>query len=143
VADHETGGLAIMTSRDSLVLTKAATELNTAALSLTNASEIMTRQAADSAEAVLNAMVTQAARAQTMARGARTERIVAGYTTTGHTAQMVPLFAAGPGADAFGGMIDNYRVGQMLLEIVRRPPPGPRRRKEGMGHGARGTGNKQ
>lgn len=130
VADHETGGLAIMTSRDSVVLTRAANDLNTAAKSLTNASEIMTRQAADSAEALLNAMLTQAARAQNGARGARTERIVADYTTTGHTGQMVPLFASGPGAEAFGGMIDNYRIGQMLLEIVRRPPPGPRRRRE-------------
>ena len=43
---------------------------------------------------------------------------------------MVPLFASGPGAQAFGGMIDNYRVGQMLLEIVRRPVPAARRRRE-------------
>jgi alkaline phosphatase len=41
---------------------------------------------------------------------------------------MVPLFASGPGAEAFGGMLDNYRIGQMLMEIVKRPAP-PRRRR--------------
>jgi alkaline phosphatase len=65
---------------------------------------------------------------QTTARTARTERITADYTTGGHTGQMVPLFASGPGAEAFGGMLDNYRIGQMLMEIVKRPAP-PRRRR--------------
>jgi alkaline phosphatase len=74
-------------------------------------------------------MQITAALLRNAARGARTERLFADYTTGGHTAQMVPLFAAGNGAEAFGGMIDNYRVGQMLLEIVRRPPA-PRRRRE-------------
>jgi alkaline phosphatase len=44
----------------------------------------------------------------------------ADYTTTGHTGQMVPLFAAGPGAERFGGIKDNFRVGQILMELVRR-----------------------
>ncbi|MEX2570246.1 MAG: alkaline phosphatase [Gemmatimonadota bacterium] len=41
------------------------------------------------------------------------------YTTGGHTAAMVPLFASGPQAERFAGMLDNDQVGQMLLEIVR------------------------
>lgn len=41
------------------------------------------------------------------------------YTTTGHTAGMVPLFAAGPGAAAFNGIMDNDRVGRLLLQAVR------------------------
>lgn len=45
--------------------------------------------------------------------------LVARYTTTTHTATMVPLFAAGPGARDFGGIIENFRVGQLLLERVR------------------------
>jgi alkaline phosphatase len=44
----------------------------------------------------------------------------ADYTTTGHTGQMVPLFAAGPGAERFGGIKDNFRVGQILMELVKR-----------------------
>jgi alkaline phosphatase len=40
------------------------------------------------------------------------------YTTEGHTAEMVPLFARGPGAEAFGGVMDNDRVGRLLLQLV-------------------------
>ena len=129
VADHETGGLAIETARDSTVLTGAASELTTAARSLNNATALMTRQAADSAQAVINGMLIAAARMQTTARTARTERVTADYTTEGHTGQMVPLFASGPGSEVFAGMIDNFRVGQLLLEIVRRPVPPARRRR--------------
>ncbi len=42
----------------------------------------------------------------------------ADYTSTGHTAQMVPLFAGGAGAEAFGGIHDNFQVGRMLREII-------------------------
>jgi alkaline phosphatase len=44
----------------------------------------------------------------------------ADYATTGHTGQMVPLFAAGPGAHLFGGVKDNFRVGQILMGLVQR-----------------------
>lgn len=40
------------------------------------------------------------------------------YTTGSHTAAMVPLFARGPGADRYAGIIDNDRVGQLLMEAV-------------------------
>ena len=41
------------------------------------------------------------------------------YTTTGHTAALVPLFAFGPGAEAFGGFRSNHEIGDALLRIVR------------------------
>ncbi|NIP77839.1 MAG: alkaline phosphatase, partial [Gemmatimonadetes bacterium] len=41
------------------------------------------------------------------------------YTTEGHTAEMVPMFAIGPGAAAFAGIMDNDRVGRLLLQLVR------------------------
>lgn len=41
------------------------------------------------------------------------------YTTEGHTYGMVPLFAHGPHAAAFAGIMDNDQVGRLLLEIVR------------------------
>jgi alkaline phosphatase len=129
VSDHETGGLAIETARDTTVLTGAATDLTNAARSLNTATALMTRQAADSAQAVINGMLTAAARMRNTARTARMERITADYTTEGHTGQMIPLFASGPGAEAFGGIIDNFRVGQLLLEIVRKPAPPTRRRR--------------
>lgn len=72
VADHETGGLAIEVTPDSLL-----------------------------AEGAVRAPF-------------------ADYASTGHTAQMVPLFAGGPGAERFGGVQDNFRVGQILMDLVRR-----------------------
>ena len=41
------------------------------------------------------------------------------WTTTGHTAWDVPLFAEGAGAESFTGTVDNFRVGQILLGLVR------------------------
>lgn len=40
------------------------------------------------------------------------------YTTTGHTATLVPLFASGPQASRFGGLRDNTEIGQALMDIV-------------------------
>jgi alkaline phosphatase len=40
------------------------------------------------------------------------------FTTTGHTAAMVPLFAYGPGRNRLSGIQDNARVGQTLIELV-------------------------
>lgn len=128
--DHETGGLAIETARDSVVLMTAVNSLNDGLRDLARAQEVLARQAADSADSVLIRMQITAARLQNQARGARAERVVADYTTTGHTAQMVPLFASGPGAADFGGIIENRRIGQLLLEIVRRPPTPARRRRQ-------------
>ena len=41
------------------------------------------------------------------------------YTTTGHTAGHVPLFAFGPRSESFGGLRENHEIGRMLFEIVR------------------------
>ena len=41
------------------------------------------------------------------------------YGLTSHTAALVPLFAAGPGAERFGGLKNNDEVGRTLLELVR------------------------
>lgn len=46
---------------------------------------------------------------------------VADYTSDYHTGSMVPLFAGGPGADRFSGVLDNTRVGELLLESVAAP----------------------
>jgi alkaline phosphatase len=40
------------------------------------------------------------------------------YTTAGHTAAMVPLFAVGPGADRFAGLHDGDAVGRLLRAAV-------------------------
>ena len=41
------------------------------------------------------------------------------YTTGGHTAGLVPLFAYGPQAERFGGYRENYEIGRLFLDIVR------------------------
>ena len=47
-----------------------------------------------------------------------TASIAAAYTSGGHTATMVPLFAIGPGAERFGGISTNDRIGRLLIEAV-------------------------
>jgi alkaline phosphatase len=43
---------------------------------------------------------------------------IAGFTRDGHTAAMVPVFAYGPGSEAFGGIVDITDVGQALIRFV-------------------------
>jgi alkaline phosphatase len=51
--------------------------------------------------------------------GSLENHTVAGaFTTKSHTATMVPLFALGPSADRFTGIIDNTTVGGILLDLV-------------------------
>jgi alkaline phosphatase len=38
------------------------------------------------------------------------------FTTGGHTASMVPIFAYGPSSAEFSGILDNARVGQLLID---------------------------
>ncbi len=38
------------------------------------------------------------------------------FTTRGHTAAMVPIFAYGPSSTDFSGIMDNARVGQILID---------------------------
>lgn len=40
------------------------------------------------------------------------------WSTSGHTAVDVPLFAFGPGSDRFSGSMDNTLVGQLLAEML-------------------------
>lgn len=45
------------------------------------------------------------------------------YTTIGHIAGLVPLFARGPGSEALGGIRENAEVGRILLELIRGDGP--------------------
>lgn len=47
----------------------------------------------------------------------REKTIEGAFTTTHHTATMIPLFAMGPGAEHFAGIQENSNVGKMLLEL--------------------------
>lgn len=45
--------------------------------------------------------------------------LTGGYTTRGHTAEPVPVFAIGPGAEPFGGVQTDAEIGRHLIEHVR------------------------
>ena len=42
------------------------------------------------------------------------------WSTPDHTGTAIPLFAFGPGSQAFAGYIDNTDVGRKLLSFVRK-----------------------
>lgn len=46
------------------------------------------------------------------------EELTGAYTTTGHTASMVPLFAYGTGAARLAGVHSNVEIGRMLKEML-------------------------
>ncbi len=52
----------------------------------------------------------------------RERNVILGYSTGDHTAALVPLFARGPGAERFGGLRENWQIGQLLLQAVQRDP---------------------
>ncbi|HXV85848.1 MAG TPA: alkaline phosphatase [Gemmatimonadales bacterium] len=49
-----------------------------------------------------------------------TGAVVTAYTTEGHTAALVPVFARGPRSERFAGIITNSRLGELLHAAVRR-----------------------
>ena len=119
VADHETGGLALEVGRDSVALMQTGQALVQDAQRLAAVRPLLPegeRDRIDSAARHLNWAASRMRAQAAQRRGAVS--LTAGYTTTGHTAEMVPLFASGPMAERFGGVIDNFRVGQILLELV-------------------------
>ncbi|HVR44103.1 MAG TPA: alkaline phosphatase [Thermoanaerobaculia bacterium] len=44
--------------------------------------------------------------------------LVLNWSTGGHSAALIPLFAYGPGAEAFSGVYENTEIGRRLLAIV-------------------------
>lgn len=47
-----------------------------------------------------------------------TGAVKGGFTTGGHTAVMVPVFAFGPGADQFTGIMDNTDIPKKMMELL-------------------------
>jgi alkaline phosphatase len=121
VADHETGGLALDQVRDSIALMDTSRQIQAAMQRMAQTRGF----ASDAQRARDDSAWSQMAAAARRMRDRAAERgsaisLTARYTGPGHTGEMVPLFASGPGAERFGGIIDNFKVGQMLLEIVGR-----------------------
>jgi alkaline phosphatase len=120
-ADHETGGLAIQQMASSRVLTRAAATTDTTVARLTEAKGLMDAGLATLADSIsgslreLSGLLRE--RAEVMEDSTT---LVARYTTGSHTAQMVPLFASGPGSEVFGGIKENWRIGELLKAAVKR-----------------------
>ncbi|UCD23460.1 MAG: alkaline phosphatase [Gemmatimonadota bacterium] len=120
-ADHETGGLAIQQAGSRRLLTRAAAAADSTVAQIVEASEVSDPELAALADSARWYMARLARNMRDEARHmGDSSALVARYTTTGHTAQMVPLFASGPGAEVFGGLKPNWRIGELLLQVVRR-----------------------
>ena len=120
-ADHETGGLALGVARDSTILAEAARSAVSTIGTLNRSRTLIAEAEVEGLESTLEWLRGTVAELRDAAgERADSTHLRSNYTTLGHTPQMVPLFAMGPGADRFGGIIDNYRVGQILLEMVRK-----------------------
>ena len=121
LADHETGGLAVQLANDSVNMIETAAELEIASSRLAGVAELLPDPKRAELELMADSLLASAVQIRRGARTAgQTVSLRATYTTRNHTAQMIPLFASGPGAERFGGMIDNWRVGELLLELTRR-----------------------
>lgn len=120
-ADHETGGLAIQQAGSRRLLTRAAAAADSTVAQLVEASAVADPELAALADSArwYMARLSRSMKSQARHMG-DSSALVARYTTGNHTAQMVPLFASGPGAERFGGIKDNWRIGELLLEVVRR-----------------------
>jgi alkaline phosphatase len=120
-ADHETGGLAIHQVPSSRLLTGAAESADSVVNRLAAARSAFSPELTSLADSASKSMERLARLLRREARSvADTASLVARYTSGSHTAQMVPLFASGPGAIEFGGIKDNWEIGVLLKAAVSR-----------------------
>ena len=49
----------------------------------------------------------------------KTGEVKAAFTTKGHTGQMIPVFAFGPGAEVFGGIYNNYDIFTKIKQALK------------------------
>lgn len=52
------------------------------------------------------------------ADGKEYNKIKMSFSTGGHSATMVPVFAEGPGADIFGGIYENNEIYHKIMELL-------------------------
>jgi alkaline phosphatase len=119
VGDHDTGGLAVQTTGVGNVLARTVSGFDTMKTRLSEASALLDgagRARADSIRVLMERVSPQLR--QRFSEAGSAAMLVARYTSVNHTAQLVPLFAKGPGAEEFGGVIDNWMVGQLLMVAV-------------------------
>jgi len=121
MGDHETGGMAVQTAGAASLMGSTRTGLNDMRDRLSEIGALLNGNEsalADSVRALMAQLSTPLQQRQRdVGHGAI---LVTRYTSENHTALMVPVFAKGPGAERFGGIIDNDRVGRLLMEAVGR-----------------------
>ena len=98
---------------------ETAAELDEARVRLAGVAELLPEPKRTELRIMADSLAASAVQMRLGARGTGgAVSLRATYTTGEHTAQMIPLFASGPGAELFGGIIDNWRVGELLLELT-------------------------
>jgi alkaline phosphatase len=130
-ADHETGGLSI--GRDgvyawnplplrSMTSTPAAVSLQFMADADASLADLFQAAAgfelSEAERQVLSASPRDADEAYAAMTDILNERTLSGWTSTGHTGVDVPLYATGPGSEAFSGVLQNQQLGQLLWQAV-------------------------
>jgi alkaline phosphatase len=120
LGDHDTGGLAVQSADAHELLMNTAARLDTSGVRLGESAGLLDGSDLALVDSTRILMDRMSGVLRQRASGVTDETLVARYTTGRHTANMVPLFAKGPDAERFAGVIDNFQVGRLLLEIVGR-----------------------
>ncbi len=119
LGDHETGGLAIELLSARRLLRTTASELDTLNMRLRETAQVFDGANRHLIDSTMHFAKRASALLRARSREVGSAEILVGrYTGGGHTAEHIPLFASGPGADRFGGLIENWQVGQLLLNFV-------------------------
>lgn len=132
-ADHATGGLAINDTVDREALRRQHGSLDAVTRALRDGEEMTPAEAGERiglgpvpAEVLERVAEDEDGhRAERLIGLALAERLGITWTpridstrTGGHTGEDVPLYAGGPGAERFGGALDNTDVGRRLAELL-------------------------
>jgi alkaline phosphatase len=121
MGDHDTGGMAVQTASVANLVGNTRSGLNDVGDRLAEISSLLNGNESAMADSVRALIAQLSAPPQQRRRDVGDGAIlVTRYTGANHTALMVPVFAKGPGAERFGGVIDNDRVGRLLMEAVGR-----------------------
>ncbi len=121
LGDHETAGLAVQTETAPGALRAARAELQDMRVRLHEITALLDNAdatLADSTRQLVERLSGKVLGRLSEVRGGSI--LVARYTSPNHTAAMVPVFAIGPGAEDFAGIIDNDHLGRLLSEAVKR-----------------------
>ena len=121
MGDHETGGMAVQTAGAASLVGSTRSDLNDVGDRLAEINSLLNGNESAIADSVRALIAQLSAPLQQRRREIGDGAIlVTRYTSPNHTALLVPPFVKGPGAERFGGIIDNDSVGRLLMEAVGR-----------------------